>query len=496
MAQQIQGKTIFLILGIIVLIFVVSLYGRNQIFDWFNQLPGYQGNEDITIIPEIDKLAYVGGCNPPVAEIVDGQYIKISINGKDTLTDIYYKSPDIIGVHRKGILTDHTVGKVTSHQIEIKENVIRSSDYGAINNLALKIIQNKFLAENANYICELNFLFKCGSYNSLQKPSLEDIEKYNLKEEIFKTNSKDFPSQFDEFTFRALLVAFVEKEGWSFDENKIKELSELLNNAMNDIEEDYLFCRDYKSGEKIICIASIYKTGAYYQNNKIGLDYALELVKISKKWQNYFCNNQALPLVEAQQLNWRGKTKELIKEGPGDFYLDYGRGEKAGSNYNDYAGRGISNEKSIAIFNTASSFIGTDTVRYGCKGSEHECRDLVCARFVSNVLIKTGININIKDGVIALEEEILKKGGVKIYDKKEKGIINPKNKELILEIVNPGYIGVFSSGASTSGYHIVVLSGYDQKSGKVLYVHDGGYKNPVMKGKNSLGNLVRVYKIS
>jgi hypothetical protein len=318
MAQQIQGKTILLILGLIVFLFLVSMY-RGQIFDFFNQLPGYQDNEDKTIIPDKDDLAYVGGCNPPVARIISGKWIVISIEEagekREVQTDVYFKSPDIIGIHKKGILIDHTVGKVTSpyNQIKIEDNIIKISDYGEINNLALEIIQNKYLSQNSNDICKAILMFKCGSYNSLEKPSVEEIKKYQDFESVFKENSQNPPNLFDEQSFRALLVAFSEKESWSFNENEISELSISLHNALSNNEEKYLSCNQYEGGEKMMCIASVYKLGEYSQNNEIGISYANELFEIHSKWQTYFCNPKIFNLVKEEPTTFIGRTIEKIK---------------------------------------------------------------------------------------------------------------------------------------------------------------------------------------
>jgi hypothetical protein len=268
---------------------------------------------------------------------------------------------------------------------------------------------------------------------------------------------------------------------------------------MIDKEGKYLVCRDYKSGEKMRCIFSVYKTGTYDINdNQVGIDYAAEISKVYTKWQTNFCNNQVKPVIKEEPLNIKGKAKEAVKAvvklEVKDFVRNYGSGEIAGSNYEIFAGRGSSNEKSMEIFNAASGFIGQDTIRYGCTGSTKQCKDFVCARFVSNALRAAGVNIQIKDVVLGLEKEILDKGGVKIYDKSKDGVLNPNTN--LYQVVNPGYIGVFYSPRnSNSGFHIVVLSGYDPKAQRILYIHDGGANYPVSGGRNSINNLYRVYKI-
>ncbi|MEM3405547.1 MAG: phage tail tip lysozyme [Candidatus Pacearchaeota archaeon] len=162
----------------------------------------------------------------------------------------------------------------------------------------------------------------------------------------------------------------------------------------------------------------------------------------------------------------------------------------------DYLASNIGEGKSRDILRIANSYIGKDTIRYGCKDKARNCKDFVCARFVSNILREAGINIEIRDSVPLLEKEILKNGGVKIYDYLINGEINTNNKEQINEILKSGYIGVFRSEVSNSGYHIVILNGYDPKTKKVLFIHDSGYKKPVNFGSESIKKLRAVYKIT
>lgn len=123
---------------------------------------------------------------------------------------------------------------------------------------------------------------------------------------------------------------------------------------------------------------------------------------------------------------------------------------------------------------------------------------LVCATFVSQVLSdfysSRGESFVKKDGVIALTQELIDKGATG-YTRKQ--ITNDNAKNIIL----PGYIAVFNSKASRdaggSGYHIVIVEGYDSATQRIYYIHDPGKKTKgyVERSSNTLTNLYAIYRI-
>jgi len=145
-------------------------------------------------------------------------------------------------------------------------------------------------------------------------------------------------------------------------------------------------------------------------------------------------------------------------------------------------------ELSKEIYNKAYAVIGFDTVQ----GKNY---DYVCAKFVSDVLRKTGVMIQTQTYVPSLETEILKKGK-KLFDKNTEGTIT---KEGATENVKGGYIGIFSSKKATSKKHSTILAGYDENEDRICVIHDpGGGLGDVVKQEclYSREALLAIYRIT
>jgi len=216
------------------------------------------------------------------------------------------------------------------------------------------------------------------------------------------------------------------------------------------------------------------------------LDYFL------RNYQQFISSNYKLSLTQDNNLKITGiasNKEELEVLTEGSFSFDRTFSEDPSKDYETYAGQATTDALSKHIYDTAVTFLGSDTDRNGDKS-------LVCARFVTNVLKKAGVKIGTIDGVPLLQQEILKKSiGDRIYYKDKDGVMTEEEAK---EMIKPGYVGVFWTGGdrrdlSRSGYHVVILSGYDEKSGRILYIHDPGVSSLVTKGSNVKKSLVAVY---
>jgi len=313
MAQQTQEKTIYLILGVLVLVIILLIAYSPKIIDWFKQLPGYEGDEDRTVLPTADDRKFAGGCVPgeSLPAIAregkeQGMYSQWWIHtydekGNEQKTDLYFALNGKEIILFRGITRgDKVIGTIdTNGRISINPEFF--SILTGVDKIAAEKIHNSYLTDN-NYICKVQMTFKCQDANANAKVSQESIIEYNKYQSSFEKYSTQLPSQFKDISsFKALLVAFAQKEKWGFDDLKINLLSEELKDALsnnNDKYPKYMICNSYTEGEKIMCIASVYNQGEDYKISLIGTAYARDIISYYKSWQSYFCGDKVYSAFE------------------------------------------------------------------------------------------------------------------------------------------------------------------------------------------------------
>ncbi len=151
-----------------------------------------------------------------------------------------------------------------------------------------------------------------GSVTDIYKMRYETLK--SSTNDAFTINSRNPPSQFDEPSFKALLVAIAQKEtslgetnpqnllmGYCDgctdtqkksclgDKNQISCTATALKNAFNSGSGNYASCKNIANeNKKLDCILQIYNQGSFNINNP-DYTYANEVMGFFNDWKGYFC---------------------------------------------------------------------------------------------------------------------------------------------------------------------------------------------------------------